>query len=257
MFITTLILTLVLTAWNASPHTHSISSLVSDYISSHKVSLRNPNLALGQDGATVIHSSTAEIPFYGPNMWRLSVPPEDLHTRVALSSHKKGACDQAYGALNPFATPDRYWCFMGTRGQLGIALSHPGFLTNVSIDHPPLLTSLANAPRDVVFWGAVDGIENEQRYAQSADTIQRLQSRLHLHPPSPLQEDKELIYVPLAVAFYNIRSPELFQTFGILPEIDSLDMDFGLIIVQIVSNWGDSFTSLHHIGIYGQAAIEI
>ena len=127
-------------------------------------------------------------------------------------------------------------------------------MTNVSIDHPPHPTSLANAPRDVVFWGAVDGVENERRYEQSADAIQRLQSHLHLYPPSPLQEDKELIYVPLAVAFYNIRSPDLFQTFGILPEIGAFEMDFGLIVVQIVSNWGDSFTSLHHIGIYGQPA---
>ena len=230
----------------------SISGLVLDYISSPGVTPRNPNLALAQSGATVIHSSNVDIPFYGPNMWRLSAPADDPH--IALSSRKKSTCGRAYSVLSPLATPDRHWCFIGTRGQLGIALSHPGFLTNVSIDHPSLSASLANAPRDVVFWGAVDGVENEQRYARSADMIQRLQSQLHLHSPSPLQEDKELIYVPLAIVFYNIRSTELFQTFEILPEIGALDMDFGLILVQIVSNWGGSFTSLHHIGIYGQEA---
>ena len=172
---------------------------------------------------------------------------------VTLSSHRKGTCGQTYSVLSPFATPDRYWCFIGNRGQLGIALSHPGSLTNVSIDHPSFPTSLASAPRDIVFWGAVDGIENDQRYKHATGTIQRLQSHFRLYPPSPLQEGKELIYVPLAVAFYNIRSPELFQTFEILPEIGALEMDFGLIVVQIVSNWGDSFTSLHHIGVYGQA----
>ena len=231
---------------------HSITGLLLGYMSSPEVTPRNPNLALERDGAAIIHSSNAEIPFYGPNMWRLPVPPED--PRITLPSHKRGTCGQAYNVLSPFASPDRCWSFIGTRGQLGIALSYPGFLTNVSIDHPPLSASLANAPRDIVFWGAVDGVENEQRYGRSVDIIQQLQSRLHLYPPSPLQEDRELTYVPLAVAFYNIRSPELFQTFQIIPEIGALNMDFGLIVVQIVSNWGDGLTVLHHIGIYGEAA---
>ena len=162
-------------------HADSITALARDYISTSRLP-SNPNLALMQDGATIIHSFSIEVPFYGPNMWRLPVSPED--TSFTQLSHN---CGRSSSPLGSAATSHQYWCFTGPRGQLGIALSSPGLLTNISIDHPSTISSLASAPRDVVIWGAVDGGENEERYEQSADMIQTLQSRLRLHPPFPPQ----------------------------------------------------------------------
>ena len=242
-----LLLGLGLTVQTIFLHVDSITAFALDFISSSKLLPRNPNLALIQDGATVIPSFNVEAPFYGPNMWRIPVSLED--PTFLQNSHDHG---QPSNILGPFATSDQYWRFIGPRGQLAIALSYPGLLTNISIDHPPSTPSLASAPREIVIWGAVDGSENEERYEQSVELIQTLQSRLRLHPPFSPQEDKELVYVPLAVAFYNIRSTQLFQTFEVLPDIYALGMDFGLVILQITSNWGDTFTSLHHVGVYGK-----
>ena len=247
VLIIVLFLALGLTIQTFFLHVESITALARAYISTSGFLPRNPNLALMEDGATIIHSFNIEVPFYGPNMWRFTVSPED--TSITQLSH---TCGQSSSPLVASATSDQYWCFMGPRGQLGIALSYPGFLTNISVDHPATISSLTNAPRDIVVWGAVDGSENEERYKQSVNTIQALQSRLRLHPPFPPQEDKELVYVPLATAFYNIRSPDLFQTFKVFPEIHALEMDFGLVAVQIVSNWGGTSTSLHHMGVYGK-----
>lgn len=235
-----------------SPHIHSATRTALGYVSYGSSSLSNQNLALISDGAAVAPSFNVEAPFYGPSMRWLPLHPE-YDDELAISNGKDG-CGRPSNALYPAAHPDRRWCFVGSRGQLGVMLAHPALITNISIDHPPFPFSLANAPRDIIIWGVVDGNENEDRYEQSEDIIQVLRSRLHLRTPFPHPEDRQLIYVPLAVIFYNIRQHNLFQTFEVFPEIHRSKMDFGLIIVQVISNWGETYTALHHVGVYGEKA---
>ena len=64
-------------------------------------------------------------------------------------------------------------------------------------------------------------------------------------------EDREHLFVPLASISFSVREPNLFQMFDVFPEVHQLNMDFGIILVQVTSNWGETLTALHHIGVYG------
>ena len=133
-------------------------------------------------------------------------------------------------------------------------LSHPSFIRNITVDHPSFPSTLAKAPRKFVVWGVVDGEANMERYSDSSDIIHDLWSRVGANGPMTRNEDRDLQFVPLASVFYNIRAEQLFQTFQVFPEITRLDMDFGIVVIQILGNWGDSFTACHHMGIYGEQA---
>ena len=47
----------------------------------------------------------------------------------------------------------------------------------------------------------------------------------------------------------------MHQVFAVFPEIHELRMDFGIVVIQIVSNWGEVYTGLHHVGVYGERAV--
>ncbi|KAK7678737.1 hypothetical protein QCA50_018319 [Cerrena zonata] len=230
-------------------HIHFATRSALKYVTTGS-SLTNPNLALVAGGAATLPMFTMEAPLYGISMrW---LPRHSEYNDHTMTLDRKIPCGHPASVLHPSAVADRCWCFMGSTGQVGIMLSHPAFITNISLDHIPLRSSLANAPRDVVIWGVVDGEANQERYDDSIDILQDLRSRLDIRSPFTRNEDRDLVYVPLASIFYNIRKSDLFQQFKVFPEVRQLNMDFGIIVAQVTSNWGESFTALHHVGIYGE-----
>ncbi|KAK7680748.1 hypothetical protein QCA50_016056 [Cerrena zonata] len=215
--------------------------------------IRNPNLALVDNGAASLASYNAVGSIYTNNARWLSLHPEYADGSSPMTEGMD--CGGANAPLHTTADPDRRWCLMGSRGQLGIILAYPGRITNVSIAHPPSFSGLPNAPRDIIVWGVVDGETNEGIYVNSGDVLQDLRSRLPVKTPFPRYNGRAVSYVPLAAFSYNIRNIDLFQMFDVFPEVHQVRMDFGIIVVQIVSNWGElSFTALHHVGIYGERA---
>ena len=157
------------------------------------------------------------------------------------------------------AATDRCWSFAGFPGELAIALASPAYLTHVAIEHVPTESRLSSAPRDVVVWGLIEGEDNQRKILQSNDLIPKLLSYLPHHIghiiPHPSASSNAYHFLPIATFQYSIRSPDLYEIFDIFQEVQDLEIDFGIIVLQIMNNWGYFETHLHHIGILGRTLI--
>lgn len=211
-------------------------------------SLQHPNLALADNGAGTLSSYHID----GTSNTRRSSPHPEHADGLALNKLWKNCLPN--NPLHPTAEPDRRWCVKGSTGQLGILLSFPAHITNISVAHPSTFASLPTAPRTITVWGVVDGDDNKRIYKESEAIFQNSRARLPVKNPYSTHFKRELTYVPLAAFSFNIRDANLFQTFGVFPEMNQLRMDFGIVVIQITSNWGEVFTALHHVRIYGERA---
>ena len=142
-----------------------------------------------------------------------------------------------------------------------IALASPAYLTHVAIEHVQAESRLSSAPRDVVIWGLIEGEENQRKISQSNDLIPKLLSRfphrLVNSMPFPSASSDVHHFLPIASFQYSIRSSNLYEGFDIFREIQDLEIDFGIIVIQINNNWGYLETHLHHIGIFGHTLISL
>jgi hypothetical protein len=92
---------------------------------------------------------------------------------------------------------------------------------------------LSRAPRQVVVWGLVDGVKNMKAYKRSRDAFASVLLR---HPPFPMP--REGLFIPLAEFEFDITAPSMRQAFPLSDEAKSSGMDFGVIVLQVRSNWG-------------------
>ncbi|KAI9069594.1 hypothetical protein FKP32DRAFT_1536659, partial [Trametes sanguinea] len=146
--------------------------------------------------------------------------------------------------------PGRCWHLSGTRGQVGISLPqfiHPTF---VSIDHIPraIAADIGQAPRRMVLWGVVDGVENRERYARRMHALRANSALLRDHPP--LTKD-DYVFIELADFVYNITHVHTVQTFPIREDVRQLDIDIGVVVLEIIDNWGSDSTCVYRVRIHG------
>lgn len=209
-----------------------------------------PNLALAVDGA-------ASLPSYRAIL-------STVQTRLAshsdlddLRAEDISECQGQGSPLQASADPHRRWCFKGSRGQVGIMLSAPSRVAHISITHPSVLSTLPSAPRNILVWGVVDGEANQSTFEESIDVLQSLKAQLPVKSPFSRHGSQEPVYVPLANIVYNVQDKNTVQIFDVFPEIHKLNMDFGIVVIQIISNWGESYTALHHVGVYGEKVVVV
>ena len=168
------------------------------------------------------------------------------------------------------------WPFAGMEGQLGVALASPIFVEEITIDHvaKSIAFDMRSAPRQMEVWGLVEGKDNVARVRawkediaagkeaeqpsgeQSSTTYDQDGSDGELIYPKTLPKYPE--YIRLASFTYDIHSPNNVQTFPILPEIRELGVDFGIVVLRVLKNWGrDDFTCLYRFRVHGRQLVEI
>jgi hypothetical protein len=176
-----------------------------------------------------------------PNFCSDGLPPTEEHSLNTPSF-----------VLDNIAAADSCWQMDGASGQLGFALSDPVNITLFSVDYPDSNAMLAYSPRTLILWGLVDGNTFKQAYKDLVD----LQAQLYSHLPplvSPPAAEGNVL-VPLAVAEYDPRVVVSNQVFSVFKEVRLLPFTFGIVIVQVLSNWGGNATRLCHVGVYGSVA---
>ena len=136
-------------------------------------------------------------------------------------------------------------------------LSAPSRVAHISITHPSVLSTLPSAPRNILVWGVVDGEANQSTFEESIDVLQSLKAQLPVKSPFSRHGSQEPVYVPLANIVYNVQDKNTVQIFDVFPEIHKLNMDFGIVVIQVISNWGESYTALHHVGVYGEKVVVV
>ncbi|KAI0665418.1 hypothetical protein C8Q78DRAFT_942996, partial [Trametes maxima] len=151
-------------------------------------------------------------------------------------------------ALDEDSRIGRCWRFPGSSGQLGIIT--PEFIrpTHVSIEHIPrvIAADIGQAPRRMVLWGVVDGLENEE-----------LCRKLDKHrndtvgPNHPSITGDDYSFIQLAEFVYNITEEHVVQTYPVRSDIGEVVIDIGLFVLEIVENWGGASTCLYCVRIHG------
>ncbi|KAF8910653.1 hypothetical protein CPB84DRAFT_1743479 [Gymnopilus junonius] len=234
---------------------HMVDAAVS--LSTKDGGVAKPDYALHSGGARVIPSLTSE---------RLEISPRGVVNQ--LKSLVTGFA--GYETLPPIVAlhPDLYsghcYPFAGVTGQLGIHLAAPIYVEEVTIDHiaKELAYDLRSAPRDMEVWGLLEGQDNTEKVA--AWRAERAERRKE----AGLPEEEALVYPPtlpirpeyirLVNFTYDVHSSKNVQTFLVDPDIRDLGIDFGIVVLRVLNNWGqEHFTCLYRFRVHGQRMGEI
>jgi SUN domain-containing protein 1/2 len=236
--------------------------------------LAKPDFALHSGGARIIPSLTSPT---------FEIRPQGLGSQmVALVTGNGYAIGRPpITALHHEMQNGHCWPFAGGEGQLGVALASPIILEEVTIDHvaKSIAFDMRSAPRQMEVWGLVEGEDNIARVRTwKEDLAARKEAKQpalggddssatydedgsdgsysEVDYPKTLPKHPE--YIRLANFTYNIHSPNNVQTFPVMPEIRELGIDFGIVVLRVLNNWGrDDFTCLYRFRVHGQRIGEI
>lgn len=142
------------------------------------------------------------------------------------------------------------WSIPQRSGQLGIILAQPVIPSHVTIQHIPrnVAADISVAPRAMILWGVVDGAKNRER-------IQRMPNWPH-HPLLKRRRGppyrSSYIFAPLSVIEYSISDKAHTQTFAVYDHIQNARLDFAIVVLEILDNWGSDETCLYRVMIHGQ-----
>lgn len=145
------------------------------------------------------------------------------------------------------------WSIPGAGGQLGFRLATMIRPTHVSIDHIPseIAADISRAPREMALWGGVDG--------PYEDILRNFTESRCVNPPNLHGRSAPFVthgynFTLLAHFEYDIRSPVHVQTFGLQPYIVDSDVVFGVVVLEILNNWGGKSTCLYRVRVHGDVA---
>ena len=182
------------------------------------------DFALEADGGSIDYSVTT-----GGRVWSFgSMAPE-----VAIQEpFRVGQC----------------WKVVGSTAQLGLSLAEPIYPTNVTIKHIPHYSAadIGQAPQNITLWGVVEGAANIR-------IVEQLQndgviSASDLVGPSIRGEYH---YIRIADFRYTVPSDFHLQTFEVSHHILTSMLKFGIIVVEVHSNWGSVSTCVYRVMIHG------
>lgn len=239
-----------------------INQLVDSAISkASKDTLARPDFAMYSGGASIIPSLTSET---------YEMKPQGLTANLLglVTGNGYAVGRPPVTALHHETHNGHCWPFPGTQGQLGVMLSSPVRISDVTIDHVPreVATDMRSAPRHMELWGLVEGDMNLEVYQawQNEREAQRAAAELageaYVEPADdyPKTLPRSVPYMRIANFTYNIYAPEHVQTFAVPQEIQDLRMDFGVVALVVKSNWGrEEFTCLYRFRVHGERIGEI
>ncbi|KAJ2965632.1 hypothetical protein NUW54_g14055 [Trametes sanguinea] len=113
--------------------------------------------------------------------------------------------------------------------------------------------NIGAAPRHMILWGAVDGPTNERRLRLVPPNATLVDAIGHAGP----RLTHGYTYVPLALIEYDINAVSHVQTFAVDPYVARSGMDFGVVVLEILSNWGGPDTCLYRVRLHGRPISDI
>jgi SUN domain-containing protein 1/2 len=146
------------------------------------------------------------------------------------------------------------WPFASQRGQLGISLAAPVIIDEVTIDHisRDIALDIRSAPQHMEVWGLVEGGENLEKYEELVKEKEQRQDGPEEGEAYPDTLPQYPPYVRIANFTYDVDSGKHVQTFPVLEEIKDKKMDFGVVVLRVLSNWGrEEFTCLYRFRVHG------
>lgn len=245
---------------------HLVDSAVATY---GKDMIARPDYALHSGGARVIPHLTSPT-------FDLMPPSLAMQLVGLVTGHGYAVGLPPATALHHELHNGYCWPFEGSLGQLGVALSAPIYPEAVTIDHVAreVAFDMRSAPRQIELWGMVEGSDNiekvnawkEDRQARRAALYEARQQQGDIQdeviededPSYPLTLPERPEYIRIANFTYDINAPNNVQTFPVDPEIQALGVDFGIVALRVLNNWGrKEFTCLYRFRMHGQRMGEV
>ena len=145
------------------------------------------------------------------------------------------------------------WLLPGKVGQLGVRLPNILRITHVAVEHAGQQQGSAAelAPRKMVLWGLVDGKENLVKFKHLRNSATGMLRELLMSRTAP-GINEHLPFVPLASFDYNIHSDNHIQTFPVFDSVANARMDFGVVVLEILDNWGGPSTCLYRFRVHAE-----
>ncbi|OSD03004.1 hypothetical protein PYCCODRAFT_1349687, partial [Trametes coccinea BRFM310] len=143
------------------------------------------------------------------------------------------------------------WLVPQTHAQIAVVIPRFLYPTNITIDHVSRAISLdpGQAPRHMRLWGLLEDPRNRESYRSIVDTPSRTAAPVEIPTAPPISRGHE--YALLAEFEYDIYAPTPIQTFQTDPRILSSPIYFGLIVLEIIDNWGGDAICLYRLRIHG------
>ncbi|THV07331.1 hypothetical protein K435DRAFT_772677 [Dendrothele bispora CBS 962.96] len=239
--------------------TSLIQNLVDTAVSLYgKDMLAQPDFAQYSGGARVVPSLTSST---------FEIRPPNLRSQLVgmLTGGGYQIGRPPITALHHDLHNGNCWPMTGTQGSLGVALATPAYIESISIDHVPNEASfdMRSAPRHMEVWAMVEGRDNVAKFKQwmqekEARREEIQQNGEEVPPEEEYPRDLPKNYMRIASFTYNIHNPQYVQNFPVLPEVKELGIDFGIVVLRIMNNWGrDEFTCLYRFRVHGKQMGEI
>jgi SUN domain-containing protein 1/2 len=225
--------------------TELIGHLVDTAVSHHsKDTIAKADFALSSGGATVIPSLTSDT---------LEIVPRGFRQQVIgyLTGNGFAIGRPPITVLHHETHNGHCWPFAGDQGQLGVTLAHPVIIEEITIDHVAreVAWDMRSAPRSLEVWGLVEGAMNHAKVAAWEDS--RNEAGLEV-PTQPRSLPRSAKYVRVVQFEYDIHKPNAVQTFPVDEDVRALGLDFGIVALRVLSNWGKEFTCLYRFRVHGQ-----
>lgn len=212
-----------------------IESLVEEAISKEQTS--KADFALHSAGASIMLSLTSPT----REIW-----PKNMRDRlIGLTMDIGfGVGSKAEEALSPDMHAGKCWPFNGQEGQLGVALAQRIYVEEITVHHispKAAVYDIASAPKEMEVWGKVEGAENAEKVARWRQS-------------NPDDADTKVVgtFIRLSAFSYDITIGKEAQTFPVDEAVADLEVDFGIVLLQVLSNWGGEYTCLYRLGVHGR-----
>lgn len=238
--------------------THLVDSAVSTY---GKDTIARADFALHSGGARIIPSLTSDTFETRPRSLR-------AHLVGLVTGNGYAIGKPPITALHHELHIGHCWPFAGAEGQLGVVLSAPTYISDISIDHvaKEVAFDMRSAPRQMEVWAMVEGKDNiakvKEWQAEKAwikqEALERGEEVVEEEEEYPKTLPKSPLYIRIASFSYNIHAPNNVQTFPVFQDVQDLEVDFGIVVLRIKSNWGqEEFTCLYRMRVHGKRMGEI
>ncbi|KAF5359870.1 hypothetical protein D9756_003457 [Leucocoprinus leucothites] len=230
-----------------------ITDIVDDAISLFsKDAIGKTDYAMHSSGARVIPSLTSP---------SFELQPNDLKNQFLgfFTGTGSAAGRPPVTALHHESHSGYCWPFSGSQGQLGVSLAAPVIIDEVTIDHvaKEVAFDLGSAPRQCEVWGMVEGEENAKKYLEIAEAREKARATdsdiaVEMEEyPRTLPHNPP--YLRIANFTYDIAAKKNIQTFSVEEDVKERKMDFGIVALRILDNWGmEAYTCLYRFRVHGE-----
>ncbi|TFK75201.1 hypothetical protein BDN72DRAFT_787844 [Pluteus cervinus] len=236
-----------------------INQLVDNAVSTYnKDVLARPDFALHSTGARIIPSLTTET---------FEIKPSGIRSLFSGFFGDNPIGRAPVTALHHEIHSGYCWPFAGSSGQLGVKLSAPVVISDITIDHvaKEVALDLRSAPRQMEVWAMVEGQDNIAKVQEWQTEKARLREEaiergeeVESLEDYPASLPKIPAYIRIASFTYNIHSPAHIQTFAVDQDIKNLGVDFGVVVLRVKNNWGqDAYSCLYRFRVHGHRNAEI